>query len=178
MFYLGWICPLREGEMQCCLEKVESFKVFSARKKILELGDLTWHESVVSVTFTILVRNIFCDILLSNIFWDIQAKNIMIYFDAAGFILTLFFPSHLKWNNFRNIMNIFFSKWIILRRRIRWFSFSQVALWFFRDPDFMTGWAPAISPGGNGFVKVITSSLEEKNIESNVNDVLCHFNWC
>ena len=48
--------------------KVESFKVFSARKKILELGDLTWHESVVSVTFTILVRNMFCDILLSNIF--------------------------------------------------------------------------------------------------------------
>ena len=53
---------------QCCLEKVESFKVFSARNKILELGDLTWHESVVSVTFTILVRNMFCDILLSNIF--------------------------------------------------------------------------------------------------------------
>ena len=40
-------------------EKVESIKVFSARKKILELGDLTWHESVVSVTFTILVRNMF-----------------------------------------------------------------------------------------------------------------------
>ena len=39
--------------------------------------------------------------------------------------------------------------------------FSQVALWFFRDPDFMTGWAPAISPGGNGFVKVITSSLKD-----------------
>jgi len=58
------------------------------KKKILELGDLTWHESVVSVTFTILV-----------------------------------------------------------------------ALWFFRDPDFMTGWAPAISPGGNGFVKDATPAL-------------------
>ena len=43
--------------------------------------------------------------------------------------------------------------------------FSQVALWFFRDPDFMTGWAPAISPGGNGFVKVITSSLKERKIQ-------------
>ena len=31
----------------------------------------------------------------------------------------------------------------------------QVILWFFRDPDFMTGWAPAISPGGKGFVKVL-----------------------
>ena len=29
-----------------------------------------------------------------------------------------------------------------------------VALWFFRDPDFMVGWAPAISPGGQGYVKV------------------------
>ena len=73
-------------------KKVKSFKVFSIRKKILELGDLTWHESVVSVTFTILVRNMFCDILLSNIFWDIQAKNIMRHFDAAVSILTLFFP--------------------------------------------------------------------------------------
>ena len=53
---------------QCCLEKVENFNVFSARKKFLELGGLTWHESVVSVTFTILVRNMFSDILLSNIF--------------------------------------------------------------------------------------------------------------
>jgi len=58
------------------------------KEKLVELGGLTWHETIVSITFTILV-----------------------------------------------------------------------ILWFFRDPDFMTGWAPAISPGGKGFVKDATPAL-------------------
>ena len=57
--------------------KVESFKVFSARKKILELGDLTWHESVVSVTFTILVRNMFCDICVRVCVYDVYRLYVL-----------------------------------------------------------------------------------------------------
>ena len=41
----------------------------------------------------------------------------------------------------------------------------------------MTGWAPAISPGGNGFVKVITSSLKERKIQGVPKNELSECCW-
>ena len=75
-------------------------------------------------------------------------------------------------------MNLFFLEMNNLKKRDQLiFFFSQVALWFFRDPDFMTGWAPAISPGGNGFVKVITSSLKERKIQGVPKNALSECCW-
>ena len=130
--------------------KVESFKVFSARKKILELGDLTWHESVVSVTFTILVRNMFCDILLSNIFWDIQEK--ILWDILMRLFPSLPFYSPTTWN--RAILEIlwifFFSKWIILRRGISWFSFFPGGSLVFPGPRFYDRLGACNFPGWEG----------------------------